>query len=185
MYSIKREKRCIYPICYLEASPLIVTERCEFNHINAVSELSISKERLDDLKKATTSDGTMNNLKKMINDGWPERKSNVPEELKVFFNYRDELNISDEMVFKGEQVMIPHSLRDDFKRRLHTSHLGVDSMLRRARACVYWPRMSSELKVMYEAYESCQTFTRAQQKEPLINIKADNPWEVVGTDLCT
>ena len=84
----------------LSRSPLTVTERCEFNHINAVSELSISKERLDDLKKATTSDGTMNNLKKMINDGWPERKSNVPEELKVFFNYRDELNISDEIVFK-------------------------------------------------------------------------------------
>ena len=81
--------------------------------------------------------------------------------------------------------MIPRSLRDDFKKRLHTSHLGVDSMLRRARACVYWPRMSNELKVMYESSESCQTFTRTQQKEPLINIKADNPWEVVGTDLCT
>ena len=45
--------------------------------------------------------------------------------------------------------------------------------------------MSSELKVMFELCGSCQTFARAQEKEPLINITADNPWKVVGTDLCT
>ena len=36
----------------LSRSPVTITERGEFNHINSLSELSISKERLDDLKKA-------------------------------------------------------------------------------------------------------------------------------------
>ena len=77
----------------------------------------------------------------MMINGWPDNKTDVLYELKVFFSYRDELNITDELLFKGEQVIVPFSLRRDFKRRLHTSHLGVDSMLRRDRACVFWPNM--------------------------------------------
>ena len=167
----------------LSRSPLPVTEKCEFAHINAILDLSISKDRLADLLCATNAD--MNNLKKMMINGWPENKADVPDELKVFFSYRDELNITDELIFKGEQVIVPSSLRRDFKRRLHTSHLGVDSMLRRARSCVFWPNMSSELKVIYETCESCQTYSRAHQREPLMNIRAESPWEVVGTDLFT
>ena len=72
------------------------------------------KQRLADLIRATNADGVMNNLKKMMINGWPENKTDVLDELKVFFSYRDELNISDELIFKGEQVIVPSSLRRDF-----------------------------------------------------------------------
>ena len=51
----------------------------------------------------------------MMINGWPENKTNVLDELKVFFSYCDELNITAELIFKGEQVIVPSSLRRDFK----------------------------------------------------------------------
>ena len=81
----------------LSRSPLPVTETCEFAHIDAMLDLSISKDRLADLHCATNADVLMSNLKKMMINGWPENKPDVLDELKVFFSYCDELNITDEI----------------------------------------------------------------------------------------
>ena len=37
----------------------------------------------------------------------------------------------------------------------------------------------------YETCESFKTYSRAHQRDPLLNIRAESPWEVVGTDLFT
>ena len=64
----------------LSRSPLPVKEICEFAHINAILDFSISKDILADLLRVV-----MNNLKRMMINGWPENKADVPDELKVFF----------------------------------------------------------------------------------------------------
>ena len=155
----------------LSRSPLPVTENCEYAHINAIWDLSISKDRLAVLRRATNADFVMNNIKKMMINGWPKNKADVLDELKVFSSYRDELNITDELTFMGRHIIVRSSPRRDFKRRLHTSHLGVDSMLMRDRSCVFWPNMSNELKVMYETCKNCQTYSRVHKREPLMNIR--------------
>ena len=38
-----------------------------------------SRDRLDDRKRATTRDGTINNLKKIINAGWPSSNPMCPK----------------------------------------------------------------------------------------------------------
>ena len=68
----------------LSRSPIPVTKKCEFAHINAILDLSINMDRLADLLRATNADVVMNNLKKMMIDGWPDNKANVLDELKVF-----------------------------------------------------------------------------------------------------
>ena len=70
----------------LYRSPLPVTEKCEFAHINAIIDLSIIKHILADLLRATNADVVLNNLKKMMINGWPENKADVPDELKMFFS---------------------------------------------------------------------------------------------------
>ena len=59
---------------------------------------------------------------------------------------RDCLNVVDGILVKGEAVVIPSVLRASIKGRLHSAHLGRDSMLRRPRGTVYWPNMSSDIK---------------------------------------
>ena len=49
---------------------------------------------------------------------------------------RDELAIHDGWIFKGERVVVPQGMGKEIKHRLQESHLGADSMVRRARVCL-------------------------------------------------
>lgn len=58
-----------------------------------------------------------------------------------------------------------------------------ESMLRRAKECVFGPGMSVQIKHITESCDVCQTYYRAQQRETLITIEANNPCEIVGVNL--
>ena len=78
--------------------------------------------------------------------GWPDTRKELPDQVTPYFSYRDELTLHDGLIFKEENVVVPESIRKPLKEHLHISHLGGDSMLRRARECVFWPGMSAEIK---------------------------------------
>ena len=64
----------------------------------------------------------------------------------IYFYVRDELTVQHCLLFKGERVVIPTSLRLDMVKRIHSSHIGVECCLRRARASLHWPGMNSQVK---------------------------------------
>jgi hypothetical protein len=167
---------------YLPADP---SQTNHFRQINAVGHLKISQEKIKQLQEATNTDEVMTNLKAVILQGWPDSKQEVPAQVTPYFSYRDELTLHNGLIFKGERVIVPETIRIPIKEQLHSSHLGGESMLRRARECVFWPGMSSEIRHLTSSCEACQTFCTAQQKEPLMPIEASYPWEKVGVDLFT
>ena len=153
------------------------------DQINAVGHLCISKERLAEFRRESSNDETLTALKRVIIVGWPETKNQLPAQLSPYFTFRDELTVHDGLIFKGEQVIVPESMRSSVKDHLHLSHLGNESMLRRARECIYWPGMSTDIKHITESCEACQTFSRSQQKETLLTEPVHIPWEKIGVDL--
>ena len=92
---------------------------------------------------------------------------------------QDELTLQDGLIFKANAVVIPKNLRADMKVRIHSSHLGTESCLRRARECIYWPGMSAEIKQYISACETCREFdTTSQPKESLMSHEVPSrPWE--------
>ena len=34
-------------------------------------------------------------------DGWPERKEDVPEEIRPYWDFREEIRVAEELPFKG------------------------------------------------------------------------------------
>ena len=98
---------------------------------------------------------------------------------------RDELTLQDGLIFKASPFVIPRSLHADMKARIHSSHLGTESCLRRACECIYWPGMSAEIKQYISACEICRELdTTSQPNEPLISHEVLScPWESVGTDI--
>lgn len=165
--------------------PLDPHHKDQFSQVNAVCHLRISEQRLRDLQQATKMDKTLAILKNVILQGWPDSKQSLPTQVTPYFSYREELTVHDGLVFKGERVIVPESLRKPFKEQLHSSHLGGESMLRRARECLFWPNMASDIKQIADTCEACQTFPKTQQKEPLISIETEYPWEKVGADIFT
>ena len=100
-----------------------------------------------------------------------------------YYSVRDELSVQDGLIFRGERVVIPKVLRGDIKQRVHSSHMGAESCLRRARECIFWPGMNADIKEMIEA---CETWEKIavdlfsfDNKDFLITVDYfSNYWEI-------
>ena len=166
--------------------PTTTNTQGEFERINAVKLLPMTQERLDEIKSSTREDEVIQQLKEVIQTGWPDKKQQLPPILAPYYNFRDELSVYDGLVFKGEQLLIPKMMRAKMKERLHSSHIGINGCLRRARECLYWPGMAAEVKEYVSQCEVCSKYETRQQKETLMSHEmAERPWEKIGTDIYT
>ena len=74
--------------------------------------LPLKEERFEEIRRETEKDNILCNLRKVISEGWPEHKSQFHHDVSHYFSYRDELSIENGIVFKGEIILIPESLRN-------------------------------------------------------------------------
>ena len=118
---------------YLPISPN--PSSVEFESRNMAQFISISNERLTEIRAETIADITLQLLKETILHGWPNNKHELPSQVRPYCGIRDELSMQDELIFRGERVVVPAKLHRDMKNTIHSSHLGAESCLRRAR-CV-------------------------------------------------
>lgn len=121
----------------------------------------------------------------MIEKGWPISKQEVPGSIQAYFNIRDELIVQEELIFKGQHLVIPISMRKDMMATIHSTHIGIEGCLRRARDSVYWPHMTTELKDYILKCDVCLAHRQTPGREPLQQHEfPDRPWSKVGIDLC-
>ena len=88
-----------------------------------------------------------------------------------YFIVRDELSVQDGLILRSERVAVPQALRQDIKQRIHSSHMGAESCLHRARECVFWSKMNAEIKEMIAMCKTCRKFEASQSKEPLMPVE--------------
>lgn len=62
-------------------------------------------------------------------------------------DFRDELTVQDQLVFKGAQPVIPAALCKEMMATAHATHISIEGCIRRARETMFWPKMSVELRV--------------------------------------
>ena len=116
--------------------------------------------------------------------GWPDTKEEVPFSVQGYFHFKDELSVQDGLVLKGERLVVPKSMSEEIKQKLHQSHLGIQGCLRRGRDVVYWPVKNKDIEDFISTCSVCKTCQADQQKEPMISHEIQSrPWEIVGCDL--
>ena len=69
-------------------------------------------------------------LRDTIQQGWPEKMSEVPECIHVYYSFREELTVQDQVVFKGDRVIIPAAMRKEMVTLAHESHIGMEGCVR-------------------------------------------------------
>ena len=74
----------------------------EFVRVNAVKLLPMTDERLKEMRNSTRDDEVLQQLKEVIQTGWPDEKQQLPAVLTPYFSFRDEMSVYDGLVFKGE-----------------------------------------------------------------------------------
>ena len=158
----------------------------ELEAMNPFDTIKISSERLPQLQKAIEQDPVMQTLKTTILIGWPERREEVPVQIREFWNYREELTLHNGIIFKNQRVIIPKALRPELTTRAHSSHQGIEACLRRAKDVVFWPSMTKDIKEAVEKCEICAAFQAKNVKQPMQTHEIpDRPWSRVSSDLFT
>ncbi|XP_011674436.2 uncharacterized protein K02A2.6-like [Strongylocentrotus purpuratus] len=156
----------------------------EFEVVNSITHLMLPDDRVQEIRRHTAADETLRMLKDTILEGWPDHKSQLSLQLTPYFNIRDELTVSDGVIFRGERLVIPKQMRAEIKHDLHVGHSGIEGTLRRARELVYWPRMNQEISEYIQTCETCQEHSISQAALPLMSHEIpDRPWEKIGMDL--
>ena len=126
----------------------------------------------------------MQQLIATIKSGWAINRKKCPPALTPYYNNRSELVEDNGLVFFGERLVVPTSLRNEMLHKIHRSHIGIEGCLRRAREVIYWPRMNAEVKDFVSKCSICQTHQPEQCREPLKSYAVPpRPWSVVGEDL--
>ena len=136
------------------------------------------------LQDHTTKDQDLQQVKSFIQSGWPESSKDLSPTITPYFHLRDELTTQEGLVFRGDRVVIPKSLRKQVLNELHAAHQGIVSTSRRARETVYWPHLNQELKDHISRCITCDTFNSKQPKEPLIPHEIPKrAWAKIGCDI--
>ena len=152
--------------------------------INMAEKLPVSPATLAAIRAATDSDPDMKLLMTTIKDGWPFTVTAVPAGIKNYFNFRDELTVQNGLIYKGERLVVPPHARQNMITKVHASHIGLQSYLRRAREALYWPGMNKDIEQYISCCTTCNNQPTAQAREPLLCHEVPTrPWEKIAIDL--
>lgn len=122
----------------------------------------------------------------VIQQGWPQQKSDPLECVKPYYKDRDELTIANGLKFRGHRVVIPPPMQGAILADVHRSHIGVNGCQRRAKECIYWTGINVSIKNYVSQCQICRSMDAKQQKETLlVHEVPSKPGAKVAADLCT
>ncbi|XP_062516385.1 uncharacterized protein K02A2.6-like [Corticium candelabrum] len=146
--------------------------------------LSLKPETVQKIRQATIADDGIKQLKEMIFSGWPDHKKQIPRALTPYFGVRDQLVVQNGLVFCGDRLLVPDQLRSYMLDRVHSTHLGINGCIRRAKQSIWWPGMTGQIRDKIESCEECNKYPVKQSKETLVSHHVpERPWVKVGVDL--
>lgn len=169
---------------YLKESSPNLEEELEDQICLLETSLPLSINMKKEFIEETGKDDELQLLIKFINQGWPHDKNKLPEAIKGYHTYSNELSVSKGLVFKGERLIIPKSLRKLVLEKIHYAHLGIEKCKIRARESVYWPQMNKQIEDVVSNCVACNKFRKIKNKEPMIlRDVPEGPWQTLGLDL--
>ena len=169
---------------YLNETKEILVPELEVNEINLTAHLPMSPAKYKEFQHATSEDPVMQAVRDAVLTGWPKNKGSAPAEIKQYWTCKDEISCVDGLLFKGNKVIVPESLRSPMLDIIHESHQGMVKCKQRARELLYWPGMASQIEDTVAKCQICSQHQKAQAKEHMIASEAPNrPWSKIGVNL--
>ena len=139
---------------------------------------------IQEIQRETSLDIQLQTLKTTVLSGWPETRSECSPQIHEFWNYRDEISMYNGVLFKGQRLIIPLSMRENMLAKIHASHLGIDSCINKAKESVYWPGIYDNIKNHVSTCDICQEFAPVQQPLPMQTPEIPKrPWQKIAIDL--
>ncbi|UYV83112.1 K02A2.6-like [Cordylochernes scorpioides] len=145
--------------------------------------LVTTDEKIKRLQKETHGDHTLIQLIEYAKNGWPKYKTKVCDEAKPYWQFQDEIHVSDGIVYKGNCIVVPSTLRKEILQVVHSSHQGIAASKEKARSAFYWPGMITQVENEVEKCRTCQEYSRKNPEESRIAHEIPEfPWEKIAVD---
>ena len=136
------------------------------------------------LREMSTADHTLCALQRVVYSVWPDTIKDLPKDLRPYWSYRDEIGISDGVIFKGKKVIIPDAMISDILHQLHEAHLGIEKTRLLMRESVYWPNIYKDIEMMVKCCAVCQESQAEYRQQPLLaHDVPSTPWTKVASDM--
>ena len=130
---------------------------------------NVTADTLERIRSETSKDPVLSILNSVTVTGWPDKRKSVPEEIRGFWSYRKKITADNGVLFKPDQVIVPSSLRVETLRKIHKAHQGSDSSTRRARECLFWPGMQSDIRETCLSCGICSQYKAERPTEPMLS----------------
>ena len=115
--------------------------------------------------------------------GWPDNVNGVLCALCPYHGHRNILTVEDGLILQAEALIIHPSEMEKILQAMHEGHMGISKCQIRARHCVYWPRINSDIKGLVESCPTHQYHHQQELQQPLQPTPApEHPWQLLGTD---
>ncbi|XP_022791406.1 uncharacterized protein K02A2.6-like [Stylophora pistillata] len=149
--------------------PHNATDQPDDFEIHVLNSGHLSETIFHKLRDETKSDPELQQLQKVVMGGWLQTKVETPVETRPYWNHRDEISCYEGLLFKGDRIIVPHSLRPEILQCIHAAHLGIEKCRARAQSAVFWPGINGAIDELVSKCNTCQQHQRSNQREPLIS----------------
>lgn len=135
----------------------------------------------DELRRETAKDSILGRVVTYVNNEWP---TNVEvEQLRPYFNRRNELYIELGCLMWGHRLVIPIKCRERVLKELHETHLGMVKMKSLARSYVWWPGIDEAIEATCRACAVCAAHASAPpHHESRPWAPSEKPWQRLHID---
>ena len=118
----------------------------------------------NDIVKVTKADETLQQIEGFLQTN----RWNKSRQFQSFYQIRDQLSIKDDLILKGNLIVIPAALQEGVLRVAHYHHQGISKTKAMLREKIWWPSMNLDIENTVKACHACQvTATSSLKCQPL------------------
>ena len=102
-------------------------------------------------------------------NGWPSRYSDIPKVAQCYWDMHDEPSMEDDLLIKGERIVIPTALHDQFLVNIHEGHVSTSKASSRQRESYTSQNINAEIEDFMNWFQTCILTKSSGPAQPFIN----------------
>ena len=169
------------PTTVPDDTQVLTSEQTEVFVNNIISSLPANSDRLNVYRNTQQQDIICSRIIAFCTNGWP-RKEHTPADLMPYWQVKSELTICDNLLLRGNRIVVPHSLQKETMDKIHSGHQGIQRCLLRVTSSVWWPHIRHQMEQLIQNCPVCTQFSTPQRQPMSPSELPKHPWQKVATD---
>ena len=81
--------------------------------------------KIQKLQQVTSQDEHLQHLQQHIIRDWPEHRNQIPQHIRPYWTFCDNMAMINMVILKGKCVVIPKTLQRQALEQLHVNHMEI------------------------------------------------------------